>query len=102
MPEPPMMPSTDAVMAMRYPLRRLGGLAGRLIARVDVVPELLLGEVEQARHDHEIDQHLEADTLALVELRLGRPPQEGGDVLGVLIDRLRRAVGIAHDAVAQR
>src|ERR1051326_1482055 len=57
-------------------------------------PHLLLGEVEQAgEHDQE-DHHLEAEALARLEVRLGRPHQECSNVLGVLVDRLRRTVGV--------
>ena len=43
-----------------------------------------------------------ADALARFEVRLRRPHQEGGDVLGVLRDRLRRAVGVFDAAVGER
>src|SRR3989440_9155629 len=36
-------------------------------------PHLLLGEVHQPAEDHEEDHHLEADALARLEMRLGRP-----------------------------
>src|SRR6516164_4756161 len=63
-------------------LRR--GLRG--LRMIHVVPDFLLAEVEQyGQAEHENDRH-EADPLALFERRLGRPHQEGGDVLGVLID----------------
>src|SRR5436305_6606073 len=46
-----------------------------------VGPHLLLGEVHQPGEDHEEDHHLEADALARLEVRLGRPHHEGRDVL---------------------
>ena len=37
--------------------------------------------------------------LRCLEVRLGRPHQEGGDVLGILVERRRRAVGVVDAAV---
>src|SRR3981189_3234895 len=137
MPDPPMMPRTDLVIAplcpsvsrrgspghagmtilnerapSRGPLsiicaarserRRPRILAVRDLARfLDLVPHLLLGEEEQAREDDQADQHLEADALARLQVRLGRPHHEGRDVSGVLIDGLRRAVRIVDLLVGQ-
>src|SRR5215467_15300072 len=48
------------------------------------VPHLLFGEVEEpGKHDQE-NEHLHADALSCLEVRLGRPHQEGRDVLGIL------------------
>ena len=69
---------------------------------VNVVPDLLLGEIKKAGQHDEKYERLEAEPLALVELGLRRPHQEGGDVLGVLIDSRRCAVGIFDLSVAQR
>src|SRR5262245_34646875 len=52
-----------------------------------VVPHLLLGEVEQPRKHDQENEHLHADALSGLEVRLGGPHQEGRDVLGVLFDR---------------
>ena len=114
MPEPPMMPSTDLVMSPRFTVRRtkrkgrqIGALRRQAQfcsdrAQCTVRPHLLLGEVQQpGEHDQE-DHHLEADALARVEVRLGRPHQEGRDVLGILLHGLRRAVVIGHLPVLQR
>src|ERR1700749_1340046 len=69
---------------------------------VHVVPDLLLGKVEKAGKDDQKHEHLEAEPLALVELGLRRPHQEGGNVLGVLIHRRRCAVGVFDLPVAER
>src|ERR1700735_4853128 len=69
---------------------------------VNVVPDLLLGEIKKAGQHDEKYEHLEAEPLALVELGLRRPHQEGGDVLGVLIDSRRGAVGIFDLSVPER
>src|SRR5260221_4086956 len=53
---------------------------------VGVGPDLLLGEVHQAREQDQEDEDLQAQTLAGLHMRLGGPHQEGGDVLGVLRD----------------
>src|SRR5438045_1155439 len=70
--------------------------------QLGLAPDLLLGEVEQSRQHDKIDHHLQADPLALVEARLGRPHQEGGDVLAVLLDRLRRSVLVGDLTIEQR
>src|SRR6266702_8727663 len=56
-----------------------------------VVPHLLLGEVEEPRKHDQENEHLHADTLSGLEVRLGGPHQEGRDVLGGFLDRHRRA-----------
>src|SRR3954470_15337046 len=100
MPEPPMMPSTALVIAaipenegpQTGPSRQaicaasdrglLRILSVRHLARLfDLVPDLLLGEVQQTRQHDQEDDDLEADALARHHVRLGRPLQEGGDVL---------------------
>src|SRR5262245_37352347 len=59
-----------------------------------VVPHLLFGEVEQpSKHDQE-NEHLHAYALPGLELGLGSPHEEGGDVFCFLFDRHRRAVGV--------
>jgi hypothetical protein len=65
-------------------------------------PDLLLGEVHQAREQDQEHEHLQADPLARFHVRLGGPHQEGGDVVGVLRDRGRRTVVERDLAVAQR
>src|ERR1700730_6784316 len=58
-----------------------------------LVPHLLLSEVEKpGKHDQE-DEHLHADALSCLEVRLGGPPPEGGGVLGAMLGRQQRAVG---------
>src|SRR5258705_2411803 len=138
MPDPPMMPRTDLVIAplcpsvsrrgstghagmtilnerapSRGPLsiicaarserRRPRILAARDLARfLDLVPHLLLGEVEQAREYDQEDQHLEADALARLQVRLRRPHHEGPDGFGVFIYGRLRAVRIVDLLVDQR
>jgi len=68
----------------------------------DLVPDLFLGEIEQARQHDQIDHDLEAEPLALVELRLRRPHQERGNILGILLKRRWEAIVIGHLAGAQR
>src|ERR1043165_7649138 len=119
-PEPPMMPRTDFIedrrMAngewrpVRNPWRLLvfySPLTTRYSPRakrasVHVGPHLLLGEVHQPGEDDQEDHHLEADALARLEMRLGRPHHECGDVPGVLVDRGRAAVGVIDAPVGQR
>src|SRR5215472_13090204 len=65
------------------------------------VPYLLFGEVEEpGKHDQE-NEHLHADALSCLEVRLGRPHQEGGDVLGILFYRRGRAVGVIDALVRE-
>src|SRR5437660_11365030 len=95
MPEPPMMPSTALVMGRSDVLLRVAGVLDRR-------PYLLLGEVEKAGQNDEEDHYLEADALARLQMRLGDPHQEGGDVLGVLVDLGGRLVGILDEPVGKR
>src|SRR5580693_7456838 len=44
---------------------------------VNVVPDLLLSEIEKHGQHDEKDEHLEAEPLALIEFGLSRPHQEG-------------------------
>src|SRR3974390_3173367 len=44
---------------------------------VNVMPDLLLGEIEKHGQHNEKDEHLEAEPLALIEFGLSRPHQEG-------------------------
>src|SRR6202021_3396872 len=53
-------------------------------------PDLLLGEVEQSREHDEVDHHLEADPLSLVEMRLAPPPTRGGGAPAAFFPPLRR------------
>src|SRR5437879_12544414 len=67
-----------------------------------LVPHLLLGEVEKpGKHDQE-NEHLHAEALSCLEVRLGGPHQEGGDVLGGLLDRTGPAVAVAVPRVRAR
>src|SRR5579883_1929974 len=59
---------------------------------VRVGPDLLLGEVHQAGKDDQEDEDLHAQPLAFLHVRLGRPHQEGRDVMGILLDGRGRAV----------
>ena len=71
--------------------RRVVGHRRRRMAldlAADPGPDLLLGEVEQARQQDQEQHDLEAQALARLEVRLRRPRQEGRDVAGVLVDRL--------------
>src|ERR1700757_4370803 len=61
-------------------------------ALMRVGPDLLLGEVHEARKDDQENEHLHAQLLARLHVRLGRPHQEGRDVVGVLLDGRGRAV----------
>src|SRR5258708_34732505 len=56
-----------------------------------LVPHLLLGEVEKpGKHDQE-NEHLHAEALSCLEVRLGRPTQGGGGCFWGLFRRPRRA-----------
>src|SRR5262249_42274042 len=68
----------------------------------DIVPHLLLGEVEQPRKHDQENEHLHADALSGLEVRLGGPHLEGRDVLGVLFVRHRRAGGAGGALVRGR
>src|SRR5262249_25560855 len=66
------------------------------------VPYLLFGEVEEpGNHDQE-NEHLHADALPGLEVRLGGPHQERRDVLGILLDRHGRAVGVIDALFRER
>src|SRR3546814_2023487 len=69
-----------------------GGEASMFLVGVD----RLLRQVEKACEDHQEDHDHEARALALLQMRLGSPHQECGDVLGILVERLRRAVVIGQ------
>src|SRR5947199_126025 len=94
-------PSKTGVNAlMTHPTARLDPGAARILTArdlrrlLDLMPDPLLGEVEQAgEHDEKYD-HLHAQSLARLEVRLGRPGQECGDILGILVERRRSAVGV--------
>src|SRR6476659_8650072 len=70
-------------------LRRQFRLGGGSVYRR---PHFLLGEIHEARKHDQEDYDLEADALALHQVRLGCPHQEGRHVLGILIYRLWRAI----------
>src|SRR5690242_406725 len=103
MPDPPMIPRTD--LAIWGPLdlpnkrgpkqgptvKRRQAVLDRCFSRIlsvsdlawflDLVPHLLLGKIhEPGEHDQE-NHHLKADALALHQMRLRGPHQEGRDVL---------------------
>src|SRR6266487_7183665 len=94
MPEPPMTPSTALVMRIpvnadstrfgsrrwrserpraRSPARIFARRTRLELLRVQfhVVPHLLLGEVEEPRKHDQENEHLHADTLSGLEVRLG-------------------------------
>ena len=80
----------------------LRGADAARCGRLHVAPDLLLGEVQQARQHDQEDHDLEANTLPRLHMRLGRPHQERRHVLGVLRERLRRAVLVGDAAVFHR
>src|SRR5579884_1545587 len=65
-------------------------LAVRELARhFNLVPNLLLGEVEKTRKNDEEDDHLKAEPFARHHVRLGGPHQECGGILSILLHGLR-------------
>ncbi len=68
---------------------------------MDRRPDAALHEIEQAREHDEEAHDAPPDAFALIEMRLRGPHQEGRDILGVLLHRLRRFVVIGHGAVGQ-
>src|ERR1043166_3079946 len=120
MPEPPIMPSTALVMRLpkakgpqRGPLYckpaaasnrgLLRVLAVHELARLfHLVPDLFLREVQKTRQHDQEEDYLGADALARHHMRLGGPHQKGRNVLGILIERLRRAVVVFNLPVLQR
>src|SRR5579871_2712061 len=69
---------------------------------VRVGPDLLLGEVHQAGKDDQEDEHLQAQALAFLHMRLGGPHQEGRNVVGILLHGRGRAVVEGHLTVRER
>src|SRR5262249_42680942 len=69
---------------------------------VRVGPDFLLGEVHQDGEDDQEHEDLKTELLARFHLRFRRPRQEGGDVVGILRNRRRRAVVEGHLAVRER
>src|SRR5262245_53740571 len=57
---------------------------GRLL---DLAPQLLLGEEEETREHDQEHEHLHAEALSRLEVRLGRPGEEGRDIARVLLSR---------------
>ena len=51
-----------------------------------VVPDLAIGQIEQARKHEQEDDHAEAELFALFHLGLRRPGEERHDVFGFLLD----------------
>src|SRR5215470_16342399 len=99
-------PSKTGVNAlMAHPTARLSRRAARVLAardfrrHLDLMPELPLGEVKQAREHDQKDEHLHAQLLARLEVGLGCPGQEGSNVLGILVERRGAAVGVLDAAV---
>src|SRR5438034_5747888 len=98
MPEPPMTPSTALVMRMRSRARIFRGRTRLELFRMQFhgVPDLLLSEIEkQGQHDQE-NEHLHADALPRLEVRLGGPHQEGRDVL----DRKSTRLNSSHTVIS--
>ncbi len=69
---------------------------------LDVRPDFALQRIEQGGQHHQEAQHLDAEAVAFIEFRLRGPVQEGGDVLGFLVQGRLGAVGIGHDIVRER
>src|SRR4249919_736528 len=84
------------------------GIFGRRARRellrmqLDVVPDLLLREVEEPGQHDQKEHHLHADPLPDLEVRLGGPHQKRRDILGILFDRHRCAVGVFDALIGQR
>src|SRR5215813_7879856 len=87
-------PMSDYRLPRVRPVRNLARL-------LNLIPDLLLGEIHQARENDQEDHDLKADTLARHHVGLRHPHQEGSDVFGILIKRLRRTVVEGHLAVLQ-
>src|SRR5689334_23998485 len=111
MPEPPITPSTDWDIKPRFPtpyekspklFKLWGPSSSDEFASVRAGPDALLGEVQEPGEHDEEDHDLEADALAGLHVRLGRPHQERRDVLGVLVDCGRRTVGVVDALVRER
>src|SRR3984893_9826116 len=68
--------------------------------RLDARPNLLFHEKEKPGVDDEEDQHANAEALAFLEFRLCGPHQESSNILGVLLNRLGRAVGVIANTIA--
>ncbi len=71
-------------------------------ASMRVGPDLLLGEIQQPRQQDQEHEHLQAEALAGLHVRLGGPHQERCDVPGVLRHCCGRTVVIGHLAVVER
>src|SRR5580700_4262866 len=108
MPEPPMMPRTALVISAPSPVITTSKAAAPAAAssagsalrmQFDRVPDLFLGEIHQSREHDQENHDLEADALARVELRLSRPHQERGNILGILLDGCRRTIVVGDVAI---
>jgi hypothetical protein len=70
--------------------------------RLRAGPNLLFHDKEKPGVDDEEDQHAKAEAFACLEFRFGGPHQEGSNILGVLLNRLGRAVRVVDTTIAQR
>ena len=70
--------------------------------RLRAGPNLLFHDKEKPGVDDEEDQHAKAEALACLEFRFGGPHHEGSNILGVLLNRLGRAVRVVDTTIAQR
>ena len=67
-----------------------------------VLPDPAIAEIEHNCEKDEEGHHPKAHTLALFHLGLGRPGKEGNDVMRLLIDAGRRAIGKDDTLIEKR
>src|SRR5690348_16768860 len=77
-------------------------LAPKRASVLDVRPDLPLHAIHDAGQHHEEDHHASANLVALLELGLRGPGEEGRDIARFLRQRRLRAVGIGDAIVAER
>ena len=71
-----------------------GAQRGRSMA-ADAGPNPPLREIKQRSEDDQEEDHPKAHLLAIMELGFGCPIEKGRDILRILLNRLRRPVGIS-------
>ena len=54
---------------------------------LQLAPDSALGEIEKPGKDNKIDHEAETEPVALFQLRLRRPHEKRGNVLGVILKR---------------
>ena len=75
----------------------LTGLGFVVMDEVHYGPDVTIAHVAKSGRDHQEDKDGEARLMPALEVGLGRPQQEGSDVLGHLVDRWRWVpLGIGH------